>query len=132
MDSPSIVEQAERPYISTGHLPEPETVQKLVSEAHQRFKPNSEGQNSQVDLDNITFVSNDRLRGVLERTTATREQVSEAVRINTKARLRALKMGLLIMALVAMLSIFPAGRLPNYRPGELPSEPPISKNSGST
>ncbi|MEH2468926.1 glutaminase [Nitrobacteraceae bacterium AZCC 2161] len=48
MDSPSIVEQAERPYISTGHLPEPETVQKLVSEAHQRFKPNSEGQNSQV------------------------------------------------------------------------------------
>ncbi|MEH2468925.1 MFS family permease [Nitrobacteraceae bacterium AZCC 2161] len=87
---------------------------------------------SQVDLDNITFVSNDRLRGVLERTTATREQVSEAVRINTEARLRALKMGLLIMALVAMLSIFPAGRLPNYRPGEIPSEPPISKNSGST
>jgi glutaminase len=48
MDSPSIVEQTERPYISTGHLPEPETVQKLVSEAHRRFKSNTEGQNSQV------------------------------------------------------------------------------------
>ena len=48
MDFPSIAEQAERPYISTGHLPEPEMVQKLVSEAHRRFKSNAEGQNSQV------------------------------------------------------------------------------------
>ena len=38
MDSPSISEQAERPYISTGHLPGPETVQQLVSEARQRFQ----------------------------------------------------------------------------------------------
>jgi MFS family permease len=77
---------------------------------------------SQVDLDNVTFVSNDRLRGALERTTATPDQVTEAVRVNTEARLRALKVGLLIMALLAMLSIIPAGRLPNYRPGELPAE----------
>jgi glutaminase len=48
MDSPSIAEQAEPPYISTGHLPESETVQRLVSEAHRRFKSNNEGQNSQV------------------------------------------------------------------------------------
>ena len=34
MDLPSIAEQAERPYISTGHLPEAEMVQKLVSDAH--------------------------------------------------------------------------------------------------
>jgi MFS family permease len=80
------------------------------------------GLQSQVDLDNITFISNDRLRGALERTTATPEQVSEAVRVNTQARLRALKMGLLIMALLAMLTIIPAGRLPSYRPGELPAE----------
>ncbi|WP_407169875.1 glutaminase A [Bradyrhizobium sp. ORS 111] len=45
---PSIAEQAERPYISTGHLPDPEMVQRLVSEAHQRFKSNNEGNNSQV------------------------------------------------------------------------------------
>ena len=48
MDSPSITVQAERPYVSTGHLPEPETVQELVSEAQRRFKSNSDGQNSQV------------------------------------------------------------------------------------
>ncbi|MBR1192424.1 glutaminase A [Bradyrhizobium sp. AUGA SZCCT0160] len=48
MDSPSITQQAERPYVSTGHLPEPETVQALVSEAQRRFKSNSDGENSQV------------------------------------------------------------------------------------
>jgi hypothetical protein len=36
-------------------------------------------------------------------------------------------MGLLIMAMVSMLAIFPASRLPNYLPGELPAEPPRSK-----
>jgi MFS family permease len=75
---------------------------------------------SQLDLDSINFVGNDRLRGILERTTAAPEQVEEAVRVNTEARLRALKIGLLLMACVALLSIFPASRLPNYRPGEIP------------
>lgn len=77
---------------------------------------------SQVDLDSITFVSNDRLRTVMESTTATPPEVAEAVRINTEARLRALKIGLLIMAGLALLSIIPAGRLPNYIPGEVPSD----------
>jgi glutaminase len=48
MDSPAVAEQTERPYVSTGHLPEAEAVQKLVSDAHRRFKSNSDGQNSQV------------------------------------------------------------------------------------
>ena len=74
---------------------------------------------SQVDLDNINFVSNDRLQSVMERTTATPQQVAEAVRVNTEARLRALKIGLLIMAGLALLAIIPAGRLPHYRPGEI-------------
>jgi hypothetical protein len=78
---------------------------------------------SQVDLDSITFVSNDRLRGVLEKTSATPQQVEEAVRVNTEARLRALKIGLLILAGIAMLAIIPAGRLPNYLPGEIPATP---------
>ena len=79
---------------------------------------------SQVDLDNITFVSNDRLRSVIEGTTATPDQVAEAVRVNTEARLRALKIGLLILAGLALLSVIPAGRLPNYTPGEVPSDQP--------
>ncbi len=77
---------------------------------------------SQVNLDNITFISNDRLRTMLEGTTATPQQVEEAVQVNTEARLRALKIGLLIMAGLSLLAIFPAGRLPNYLPGEIPSD----------
>ncbi len=79
---------------------------------------------AQVNLDSINFVSNDRLQEALSRTTASPEQVMEAVRVNSESRLRALKIGLLIMALVAMLAIFPASKLPNYVPGELPDPSP--------
>jgi hypothetical protein len=75
---------------------------------------------SQLNLENINFISNDRLQSVMESTTASPAQVAEAVRVNTDARLRALKIGLLIMSGVAMLAIFPAGQLPNYIPGEMP------------
>ena len=78
---------------------------------------------SQIDLDNITFVTNDRLLEIMQGTTATPDQVEEAVRINTESRLRALKIALLIMAGVALVSIFPASRLPSYRPGEIPHDP---------
>ena len=53
---------------------------------------------AEVDLDSINFVNNDQLKSVLERTSATPAQVAEAVRINSDSRLRALKIGLLIMA----------------------------------
>lgn len=82
---------------------------------------------SQVDLENTNFVSNDRLLGVLQRTTATPEQVIAAVEINTNARLLALKIGLLIMAGLAMLAIIPAGRLPGYKPLELPANMPAPR-----
>ena len=85
----------------------------------------------QVDLDNITFVGNDRLRSVMESTTATPQQVQEAVRVNTEARLRALKIGLLIMAGLALLAIIPAGKLPNYLPGEIPSDEPAGNGPRS-
>ncbi len=75
---------------------------------------------TQIDLDSINFVSNDRLLAIMERTGAAPEQVAEAVRVNTEARLQALKIGLLIMAIVAALAIIPASRLPAYRPGEIP------------
>lgn len=37
-----------RAYVSTGHLPPPEQVKALVTEAHKRFKSDKEGKNSQV------------------------------------------------------------------------------------
>lgn len=85
---------------------------------------------SQIDLDNITFVSNDRLLTILQNTTATPEQVEEAVRINTESRLRALKFALLIMAGLALVTIIPAGGLPGYRPGEIPPENPPAPGGG--
>lgn len=35
-------------YVSTGHLPGPDAVRRLVEEAYQRFKSNTDGQNSNV------------------------------------------------------------------------------------
>lgn len=75
---------------------------------------------SQVNLDSITFVSNDHLAAVIDATDATPAQKVEAIRINQESRLLALKLGLLIMAGLALVAIVPAGRLPNYRPGEIP------------
>jgi hypothetical protein len=40
------------------------------------------------------------------------------------AGLRALKIGLLIMAGFALLATIPAGGLPDYTPGEVPSDQP--------
>ena len=67
---------------------------------------------AQVDLTRATFVSNERLKDVMAATTATPDQTSEAVRINSDARLRALKLSFLLLAGVALLAIVPAGRLP--------------------
>lgn len=75
---------------------------------------------SQVDLDSVTFVSNDRLGAVLAATDATPAQVDAAVALNEDARLRALKIGLLVLAGVSALAIVPATRLPGYRAGEVP------------
>jgi predicted MFS family arabinose efflux permease len=79
---------------------------------------------SQIDLDNVTFITNDRLLTVLEGTVATPTQIEEAVRVNIEARLRALKIGLLVLAGLALITIIPASRLPNYRSGEIPADPP--------
>ncbi|MCU0887302.1 MAG: MFS transporter [Rubritepida sp.] len=76
-----------------------------------------------VDLDSINFVSNERLRTVLAERGAPPAVVEEAVEVNSEARLRALKIGLLIMACVSLLAILPASRLPPYKPGRIPANP---------
>jgi glutaminase len=40
--------QADSPYVSTGHLPPPELTKRLVTEAYERFRLNTGGENSQV------------------------------------------------------------------------------------
>lgn len=78
---------------------------------------------AQVDLDNVTFVSNERLKAAMERTTATASQVTAAQVINADARLRALKLSFLLLGLLSLLMIIPARLLPDYRPGEVPPVP---------
>jgi hypothetical protein len=79
---------------------------------------------AQINLDNVNFINDEHLVDVMGRTTATPEQIAEAMRINTEARLMALKMGLLVLSGFALLALIPAGRLPDYKPGELPAGPP--------
>ncbi len=76
----------------------------------------------EINFQKIDFVSNDDLSEVLSVTSATPEQVDEAVNINEDARLRALKAAFLVLAGIALLAVVPATGLPNFVPGALPSE----------
>jgi MFS family permease len=78
---------------------------------------------TQVDLDNINFVSNDQLVETMSRTTATPEQVTAAAEVNEAARLRALRAAFLILGALALLAIVPAFGLPSVKPGDVPHEP---------
>jgi MFS family permease len=75
----------------------------------------------ELELDDVDFIPNDELEEALEETTATPDEVEEVVRINTEARLDALKISFEVLAGLALLGIVPAGGLPPYRPGEVPS-----------
>jgi MFS family permease len=78
---------------------------------------------TQVNLDKVSFISNNHLRRIMERTTATPEQVAEAVRLNTDARLVALKVSIFTLAGLALLAYFPAGALPGRVLSEAEGEP---------
>ena len=77
---------------------------------------------SQVNLDNVDFLTNDRLESVLEQTTATPAQVDAAIALNEEARLRALQISLLALSAIAVLAIVPAGRMPGFTPGDIPAQ----------
>ena len=77
------------------------------------------GLKMQAGLDDINFVSDARLLRGLERTKATAAQVEEVLRINSEARLSALKITYLVMAGGALLAILPAGRLPTKARGNV-------------
>lgn len=87
---------------------------------------------TEVNLDNVPFISNDQLHGILAQTSATPEHVREAELINTEARLLALKVSFFTLAGLALLAFFPAGGLPSYIRGEIPgSNSPSSKGPGN-
>lgn len=74
---------------------------------------------AQVNLDEIAFVSNSRLRGFLNGLGAAPAHVEEAVEINTRARLLALKVTFIALAGLSLLAWFPAGGLPHKARGRV-------------
>ncbi|SFJ26454.1 MFS transporter [Planctomicrobium piriforme] len=75
----------------------------------------------EVNLTNLNFMSDVQIKERLGATSATPDQLEEALRINAEARIRALKVGFLCLTGLALLSLFPCRWLPNYRPDEIPS-----------
>jgi MFS family permease len=78
----------------------------------------------ELNLNSVPFISNNQLRRALAATTATPEHVDEVVRINTGARLLALKVSFFTLSGLALLAFFPAGGLPGYVRGEVPGGGP--------
>lgn len=70
---------------------------------------------SQFDLDSVSFVSNEQLLRALERTDATPEEINEAVRIHTEARLDALKTSFYALAGLALLAFIPGSGVSDSR-----------------
>jgi MFS family permease len=77
----------------------------------------------EVNLTNLNFFSDTQLTERLKGTSATPEQLAEALRINGEARIRALKTGFMVLSGLALLALLPCRWLPAYRPGEIPAEP---------
>ena len=86
---------------------------------------------TEINFNQIDFVSNDQLKTVLARTSASPQQVDEAVLINAEARLRALKATFILIAGISLLAIFPAMGLPKYAPGKLSSEDIINETASA-
>jgi MFS family permease len=76
----------------------------------------------EVNLTNLNFLSDEQLKERLASTSATPDQLAEALRINGDARTRSLKIGFLMLSGLALLAIFPCSWLPNYKPGEIPGD----------
>ncbi len=77
---------------------------------------------SEINFDDADFLTNEQLAQALAGTSATDAEVAAALEINAEARLGSLKVSLLGLALLSVLAIVPALRMPNYRQGELPEK----------
>jgi len=72
----------------------------------------------QVNMDKVDFVPNARLHEVLAATDATPDEVTAAVKLYEDARLRALRTTMMVLAVLSLLAIVPAGKLPGFRDPE--------------
>lgn len=77
---------------------------------------------SEVRISEADFLTNPQLEDVLAGTSASEAEVAAAIAINEDARLRSLQVSLLGLALLALLAIVPATRMPGRIAGELPAK----------
>lgn len=77
---------------------------------------------SEINFDRVDFVPNSRVDDVLAETGATAEEKTAAVEIYSDARLRSLRTTMMVLALLALLAVVPAGMMPGMREPDLTVE----------
>ena len=86
---------------------------------------------SKADLRVEAYGTVDELGATLrEKTDATEQQIAAAVKINEDSRLETLRWGLLLLAGVSAVAVFPASRLPRYVPEQIPDPSPAGGPGG--
>ena len=87
----------------------------------------------QVEFDNVNFITNDQMQQALaDSTDATPAEIDEATDLFSDARLRSLKITLLILAAISALAVVPAGRMPGFQDEDLPVGYPESYEAAAT
>jgi hypothetical protein len=76
----------------------------------------------QVNFDNVDFITNAQLETVLEGLDAGEAETAAAIDLYEDARLRALRSTMMVLALIALLAVVPAGLIPDRREEELTVE----------
>jgi MFS family permease len=82
----------------------------------------SAGLLDQINPANLNFMTDAQVTTRLAETIATTAEVEKALEINAEARIRALKIGFMVMSGLALLAIVPCSWLPDYKPGEIPAD----------
>lgn len=82
----------------------------------------SSGLLEQINPANLNFMTDAQVTTRLAETTATAVEIEKALEINAEARIRALKIGFMVMSGLALLAIVPCSWLPDYKPGDIPAD----------
>lgn len=77
---------------------------------------------AQINFDKVDFVPNSRVDDVLASTDGTAEEKAKALKVYEDSRLRALRTTMMVLAVLALLGVVPAGGMPNFREEELTVE----------
>ena len=90
--------------------------------------PKEVSASAQVQLGGgISFMSDNDLKAALDKADVPAETVNAIVQENSDARLAGLRSALSVLAVIALLALFPGRRLPTRQPSAASSEPTESE-----